>query len=150
MKPLLSISVIFLISVVCFLSCQKEEYLKSEKEIKKELAGTWTLIPIPRYDSIVNPDLTKTAVEHFETWSFNDTKVTIVNNGQTSSSTYSVSTGLSKAEFKLDGVTPVFVPPARVREINGTWQIIQLDDDVLIIANDQDGSSWLTELEFKR
>jgi hypothetical protein len=114
------------------------------------LQGTWSLIPIPRYDSITNPDNTKSAVEHTETWNFNDTKVTIVNNGVSATSTYSVSTGISKAEFKLDGVTPAFIYPARIREINGTWQIVQLDDDILIIANDQDGRSGLTELEFKR
>jgi hypothetical protein len=150
MKSLLTIFVVVLIIQAPFTSCQKEEYLKSEKEIKKALQGTWKLIPIPRFDTILNPDNTKTAVEHVETWSFNDTKVTIVNSGLTSSSTYSVSTSLSKAEFKLDGVIPAFVYPARVREINGTWQIVEIDDNVLIIANDQDGLSGLTQLEFKR
>jgi hypothetical protein len=148
MKPLLYFFVPVFFSI--FLSCQKQEYLKSESEIKKDLNGTWKLIPIPRYDSIINPDLTRSRIEHVETWNFNDTKVTIVNNGLTSSSSYSVNTSLSKAEFKLDNVTPPFVPPARVRQINGTWRIIKVDGDLLIIANDQDGSTGLTELEFSR
>jgi hypothetical protein len=150
MKPYLTTFAILILCFTFFYSCQKEELFKSEKKIKSELQGTWSLIPIPRYDSITNPDNTKSAVEHTETWNFNDTKVTIVNNGVSATSTYSVSTGISKAEFKLDGVTPAFIYPARIREINGTWQIVQLDDDILIIANDQDGRSGLTELEFKR
>jgi hypothetical protein len=148
MKSLLSILIPALLFILSE-SCDKQEYLKSESEIKKDLNGTWKLIPIPRYDSIyVNS--AKIRIEHVETWNFNDTKVTIVNNGLTSTSTYSVNTSFSKAEFKLDNVTPDFVPPARVREINGNWRIIKVDGDLLIIANDQDGTSGLTELEFNR
>ena len=134
---------LFIISV--FISCSKQEYLKSEKEIKKALQGTWTLIPIPRYDVIDSVQQ-----KHFETWTFNDTKVIIVNGSQTASSTYSVHTSFSKAEFKLDGVEPVFTYPSRVRSINGTWRIVQLDDDVMVISNDQDGNSGLTQLDFVR
>ena len=135
--PLIILSVIF--------SCSKQEYLKSEKEIKKTLQGTWRLIPIPRYD-IIDTDTT----EHFETWSFNDTKCVILNGSQTGTSTYSVNTSFSKAEFKLDGVEPVFTYPSRVRDINGTWRIVQLDDDIMVISNDQDGHSGLTQLDFVR
>ena len=146
MKSRFAILILFLLGLTSFYSCQKQEYLKSEKEIKKELQGTWILSPIPRYDTIRNP---YSVNEHLETWTFNDTKVTIVNNGQTSISTYSVKTTLSKAEFFLDGITPVFTPPARMRN-NGTWQIVKLDDRILSIASDKDGATGLTQLEFHK
>ena len=126
-------------------SCEKQEYFKSESSIKSDLMGTWDLIPIPRYD-IINGD----SIVHTENWTFNDTKVTIVNYTQTGYSDYSVHTSWTKAEFKLDHVSPVFTSPARVRNIDGTWQIVKLDGQFLIIANDQSGGSGVTELEFKK
>jgi len=140
---------VFILSVffiVTFNSCIKQEYFKSESEIKKELKGTWTLIPIPRYDTIGMP---ATVIEHFETWTFDDSNVTIVNNNLTSVSAYSVHTTISKAEFTLDGIVPEFVPPARVRN-SGTWRIVKLDDGILSISSDKDGTTGLTQLEFRK
>lgn len=145
-------SVFFVIILLTgFFSCQKQDYFKSESDVKEALQGTWTLIPIPRYDSIFNPDGSfNSAIVHFETWTFNDTKVIIVNGSQTASSTYSVKTTISKSEFKLDNIEPKFTYPSRVREINGTWRIVELEDDVLVIANDQEGTTGLLQLDFQR
>ena len=144
---------LFIFSILCFFSfnsCLKQEYFKSEKEIKKDLLGTWRLVPIPRFDTIINPDFSKTIIVHNETWTFDDVNVTILNYNQTSVSTYSINTSISKAEFKLDGINPPFNYPARIREINGTWRIVKLDGNILIVANDQDGTSGLTQLEFQK
>ena len=136
-------TLIFLVFIL-FYSCLKQEYFKSEKEVKKDLQGTWKLIAIPKYN--LN-DTIKT--EHIESWTFNDTYVTIINNGQTATSTYSVNTTISKAEIKLDGITPEFVLPARHRN-NGTWQIVKLDNSILSISSDRDGTSGLIQLEFQK
>jgi hypothetical protein len=149
MRSPLAIFCMILFTIISLNSCVKQEYLKSEKAIKKDLQGTWFLIPIPRYDTIWNPDLTYNVIEHSESWTFDDTRVTIKNNNLTSTSTYSVNTSLSKAEFNLDGITPEFIPPARVRS-NGKWQIVKLDGSYLIIASDKDGASGLTQLEFHK
>src|SRR4051812_21352913 len=139
------ISIVFLmLSSVLLNSCSKEEYLKSESGIKSQLQGTWKLIPIPKYD--LNPDGSK--YEHQETWTFGDNQVSIINNNQNGVSNYTVHTTVSKAEVKIENVQPVFTYPARIRINTGTWQIIRLDDDFLIMANDQDGTTGLTELEF--
>jgi len=147
MKRLQSIAI--LVSATLILnSCSKEEYLKSESGIKSQLQGTWHLLAIPKYD--YNSDGSR--YEHQESWTFGDSQVSIINNNQTAQSSYSVHTSLSKAEVKLEDVKPLFVTPARVRDNNGsgTWQIISLDDKFLIIANDQDGQTGLTELEFEK
>jgi hypothetical protein len=147
MKRLGSIALIFSAALILN-SCGKEEYLKSESGIKSQLqGGTWHLIPIPKYD-----DAAKTIV-HVESWTFGDDQVSIINGNQTAQSSYSVHTSLTKAEIKLEDVQPLFVAPgARIRDNNGsgTWQIIRLDDDFLVIANDQDGQTGLTELEFEK
>ena len=136
-------TLIFLVFIL-FYSCLKQEYFKSEKEVKKDLQGTWKLIAITKYN--VNGSV---MTEHIETWTFNDTYVTIINNGQTGTSTYSVNTTISKAEIKLDGITPEFVLPARHRN-NGTWQIVKLDNSILSISSDRDGTSGLVQLEFQK
>ena len=137
-------STLILLVFILFYSCLKQEYFKSEKEVKKDLQGTWKLIAIPKYN-VNGPSKT----EHIETWTFNDTYVTIVNNGQTGTSTYSVNTTISKAEIKLDGINPEFVLPARPRN-NGTWQIVKLDKSILSISSDRDGTSGLIQLEFQK
>lgn len=137
--------VLSVLSFTSFYSCVKQEYFKSEKTIKKELQGTWILSPIPRYDTLrVNDTINDVAV-HYETWTFDDSRVTIINFGQTSVSTYSVNTSISKAEFNLDAITPEFILPARSRN-NGTWRIVKLDDNILSITSDKDGS----QLEFHK
>ena len=137
-------SKVILLIFILFYSCLKQEYFKSEKEVKKDLQGTWKLIAIPKYD-VNGPIIT----EHIETWTFNDSYVTIVNNGQTGTSTYSVNTTISKAEIKIDGITPEFILPARPRN-NGTWQIVKLDNSILSISSDRDGTSGLVQLEFQK
>ncbi len=149
MKAPFSIFILSLLCILSFNSCLKQEYFKSEKEVKKELQGTWRLIPIPKFDSITNPDLTRSAIVHFETWTFDDTKVTIVNYNQTSESTYSINTSISKVKLFLDGIIPEFEIPARSRS-NGTWQIVKLDENILNISSDKDGTSGLTQLEFQK
>lgn len=147
MKTRLLILNLFVFSLL-FTSCSKNELFKSEKEVKKQLQGHWDLVSIPKYDMVSGA-----SVLHIESWTFDDSRVTIVNgpqdNTQTSSSTYSVSTSLSKAEFNVDGLSPEFIIPARTRN-NGSWRIVRLDSDFLIIANDKDGASGLTELEFQK
>jgi hypothetical protein len=74
----------------------------------------------------------------------------MINNGFSASSNFSVNTSLTKAEIKIEAVSPPLVSPARVRNNNGTWQIVKLDGQFLIIANDHDGATGLTELEFQK
>lgn len=59
---------------------------------------------------------------------------------------FTVSTSLTKAEIKLENFTVV----SGSFDYNGTWEIVQLDDDFLIIANDREGTSGIKELEFTK
>jgi hypothetical protein len=139
---------IILLVLTSFLmnSCNKQEYFKSESGIKSQLIGTWKLIPIPKYD--YNQDGSKFV--HEETWTFREDQVSMLNNNQAAVSNYTVNTTMTKAEIKIENVQPVLTYPARIRINTGTWQIVRLDDEFLIIANDQDGQTGLTELEFQK
>ena len=126
-----------LIMTLCFValfSCSKEEYFKSESGIKKQLQGSWSLIPIPR----TNPD---------QNWAFNNSsKMTRSENNVDYTGDFSVHTTISKAEIKIENLLVV----SGQFDYNGTWQIVQLDDDFLIIANDRDGTSGIKQLEFTK
>ena len=140
--PLLFVAAIALL----FVSCKKEHIFQSEKAVKKDLQGTWELIPIPRYVTITTDSGTYQK-ERSENWTFDDTRVFITNNngsGESGSSEYSVHTSWTKAEIELKGVSA----PLTAAIYNGKWQIVKLDGDIMAIANDHDGSTGLTQLEF--
>jgi hypothetical protein len=135
MKPIRQLTALVLVLCIAALySCSKEEYFKSESGIKKQLQGSWNLIPIPR----TNPD---------QNWAFDDNdKMTRSELGVNYVGDFKVSTSLTKAEIKLEN----FLVVSGAFDYNGTWQIVQLDDDFLIIANDREGTSGIKELEFTK
>lgn len=128
----LTLSVVLL----SFYGCDKEEYFKSESGTEKELKGSWNLIPIPRY----NPD----GSAHVESWTFTDGKVNIQRNGRPITANYSVSTTLTTVKIKVENVSE------SPEYYNGNWQVVKLNSKFLIIANDHDGASGLTQLEFQK
>ena len=135
MKPIRQLTALVLVLCIAALySCSKEEYFKSESGIKEQLQGSWSLIPIPR----TNPD---------QNWAFDDNdKMTRSELGVNYVGDFKVSTSLTKAEIKLEN----FLVVSGAFDYNGTWQIVQLDDDFLIIANDREGTSGIKELEFTK
>jgi len=119
-------------------SCGKTEYFKSESKINDQLKGSWTLIPIPR----TNPP---------ETWIFSDG--TVVRYKAPSynadpvpydTGTFTVKTSMLKVEIKIDNFKVL------LDELNGTWQVVSLDDDFLVIATDHDGASGILQREFQK
>ncbi|MFZ7145129.1 MAG: hypothetical protein ACO1G6_07275 [Bacteroidota bacterium] len=135
MKPIRHFSgLIVVLRFVALFSCSKEEYFKSESGIKKQLEGSWSLIPIPR----TNPD---------QNWAFDtNDKMIRSESGVNYTGDFKVSTSLTKAEIKLEN----FLVVSGSFDYNGTWEIVQLDDDFLIIANDREGTSGIKELEFTK
>jgi hypothetical protein len=137
-----------IVALAMIYSCGKEQYFKSESSVKKNLKGTWDLIPIPKYMT-VDTGGGSYQKERFENWVFDDNTVTITNNngsGETGNSTYSVHTSWTKAFVTVDGVPQ----PLTAEHYNGEWQIVRLDNEIMAIANDHDGSTGLTQLEFKK
>lgn len=130
-RPLLSWIMLF--SIISLFSCGKEEYLKSEAGIKKQLSGSWNLVPIPR----TSPD---------QLWTFSDETFSRLQGSTSYDGTYSVNTTMFKAEIKVENMPIV----SGERNYNGTWQIVRLDSDFLILVNDGDGTTGITELEFTK
>ena len=130
-RPLLSW--IMLLSIISLFSCGKDEYLKSEAGIKKQLNGSWNLVPIPR----TAPD---------QLWTFSDESFSRMQGSTSYDGTYTVNTTMFKAEIKVENMPIV----SGERNYNGTWQIVRLDKDFLIIVNDGDGTTGITELEFTK
>ncbi len=119
-------------------SCSKTEYFKSESKIKEQLQGSWNLIPIPRTSPA-------------ETWIFADGSL-IRHKAPTyntepvpfDTATFTVNTSMLKVEIKIDNFKVL------LDELNGTWQVVSLDDDFLVIATDHDGSTGILQREFQK
>ena len=125
---------VLMLCILALNSCSKEEYFKSESGIKKQLQGSWNLIPIPR----TSPD---------QNWAFNNSdKMTRSESGIDFTGDFKINTSLTKAQIKLEN----FLIVSGSFDYNGTWEIVQLDDNFLIIANDRDGTSGIKELEFTK
>ena len=125
---------VLMLCILALNSCSKEEYFKSESGIKKQLQGSWNLIPIPR----TSPD---------QNWAFNNSdKMTRNESGIDFTGDFKINTSLTKAQIKLEN----FLIVSGSFDYNGTWEIVQLDDNFLIIANDRDGTSGIKELEFTK
>jgi hypothetical protein len=142
----LCLSFVFLSAALVFNSCKKENLFRSEAEIKKSLEGTWNLIPIPKFDTIRNPDNSYYLSEHVEKWVFTDARVDINLNTVSGYSAFTVNTSATKVELKLSGVSL----PLNPDRYNGTWQVVRLDDDILSIANEKEGTGGLLYLEFQK
>ena len=101
--------------------CQKEELMMSESKISEQIAHSWTQEFTPAESKI--------------TWKFSEGNVYSVKNGkQTGQGTYKVECTLTKAKVKIDGFKDgnVFM--------NNTWQVIKLDDQILVITNMDKGT----------
>lgn len=135
-----SISLLIIISAT-FSGCDKEEYFKSEKGTQKELQGSWNLVPIPKYEY----DLAGNKTLRQESWTFDDNShLTISKNGYVITGAFSISTSLMKVKIKVDNLS------TQTEFYGGTWQVVKLNKNYLIIANDHDGATGLSELEFQR
>src|SRR5258705_7986218 len=115
-----------------FWSCETNHYFQSEKKLKSEIQRTWTLVRIP-------------ATEDAEEWTFSEGKIARLRFNASSGTlkseaSYSVSTTLSNAYLEIEGLPSL-------DQLDGKWNIIELNKDDLIIALKKGGSGVL-EREF--
>lgn len=121
-----------------FSGCEKVEYFKSEKNVRKELSDSWRLVPIPRND------------EQLEVWTFADNVVTRTvsdRNGNVQSvlkGVYTLNVRLMKIDIIITGFGE------GMDHLNGDWRVVQLDKDFLIIATDHYDTTGILEREFVR
>lgn len=119
-------------------SCSKTEYFKSESKVNDQLKGSWNLLPIPR-----------TAAN--ETWMFSEGTVYRLKSQSLGAEptpydtgTFTVETSLLKVEIKIDNFKVV------LDELNGTWQVVTLNDDFLVMATDHNGATGILQREFEK
>lgn len=119
-------------------SCKKAGYFQSESKVTDQIKGTWELIPIPR----TNPN---------ETWIFGDGSLVRkkapaygAEPAPYDTATFSIKTSAMKVEIRIDNFRNI------LDELNGTWQIVRIDDEFMVMATDHDGSSGIMQREFQR
>jgi hypothetical protein len=129
MKNALFQSALFLFALVSILcSCQKEEILRSSSKVESQLESTWKKVDMTSSDTHVS-------------WKFSDGKVYLMKNSQVvASGDYSVDASITRVHINTSGF-----PEPGLDYMNGSWKLITLDDDVLVIAGSYSGGTLQTE-----
>lgn len=117
-------SLVLTVSIILLIySCQD----KQEDRMKQ----SWKLVKIDR----------NTFVDYHQVWDFDGTNMYIIDINDTSGVTdtidygsYSLDAGLSKTMMEIKDCAH--------EELNGNWEILTLNEDILIMLNDPPGSVW--------
>jgi len=135
---------IVLLIVVAFAGCEKQEYFKSESEVKKELAYSWKQVLMSR-------DTTK--FPNYMMWTFKDDKLTIVTKRSsdnapldTINGNYSVRTTMTKVYI----TTSNFPDDGNTYWLNAEWNVVFLDSKGLVVASEDPHAGGINEREFTR
>jgi hypothetical protein len=115
-KNYLKLALMALLIIPFINGCQKEELMMSEGKISEQVAHTWSQQFTPAESKI--------------TWKFTEGTVYMVKNEKAiGEGTYTVECTLTKAKIKIDGFS------AGNDYMNNTWQVIKLDNEVLVLTN---------------
>ena len=120
----------FLLAVIvlAITGCQKEELLMSEDKIESQLENTWQRV-----------EMTQTSYDI--QWKFSDGKLYLYKKDVLlAEGNYSVNTSVTKVKIDVSGF-----PEPGYDYMNGNWQVVQLDDEVLVIAQKYHGGTYQQE-----
>jgi hypothetical protein len=125
-------------------SCEKQEYFKSESDVKKELSYTWTQVLMSHDTNLIYM---------YYVWTFKDDELTMVlkkasdnRSLDTLFGNYSVRTSLTK----------VFVTTYNFPDVeawywmNAEWTDVALDHKGLVVAAEDPRAGGVKTLEFTR
>jgi hypothetical protein len=129
-------SLLIVTGVLVLSSCDSNRWFQSEDTLNAKIQTSWTKIRMTTDPNVPT-----------ERWTFSGGNVermklsptdTVIDNGH-----YSISTSLSKAYLNITDFTIL------TDELNGKWEILELDGGILFIATDHDGASGVKQLEFE-
>ncbi len=143
MKYFTKLPVVLLIAIALF-SCEKQEYFKSESQIKKELGYSWKQV-------LMSNDTTLFYSYHM--WTFNDDVLTIVLKRASDDApldtivgNYSINTTMTRVFIN----TSNFPDNVAWYWLNAEWNVVYLDNVGLVIASEDPTGGGINEREFTR
>ena len=127
LKPIKYIPFIFLM-VVLLTSCESNNSFRTEAGVRRQLQGSWKLVPIPR-------------TEPNETWKFDNGTLTITiyknTPAEVITGTYKVYTTLTTPYIIIEGIP-----------LSGKWVVITLTDKILSMDLKTPGTNAFAQREF--
>ena len=128
------IKIFFTLAVVSLLlsSCESNRWFQSEDKLKSKIQTRWEKVLIPS-------TLPK------EDWIFKEGRVYRLQGTPLDTidiGNYSVSTTYTKAFLNITDFS------LALDQLNGNWEIIELDNGLLFIATDHDGTTGVMQREF--
>jgi hypothetical protein len=130
--------IVAVVAILAFFSgCQKNNILRSEKELNEQVIGTWEKAKVSSKEIIT------------ENWVFENGLVTRI------LLTDSTSTNLDRGRYSIDAkLTTAYLTTTEFKklgdELNQKWTLVELNDDILIIASDGTQGGGLLTLEFSK
>lgn len=143
MKYFTKLPIVLLIAVA-LVSCEKQEYFKSESQIKKELAYSWKQVLMSK-DTALFPS--------YQIWTFKEDVLTIIRKKvsnevtiDTLTGNYSINTTMTKVYIN----TTNFPDDPAWYWLNAEWNVVFLDSKGLVIASEDPKAGGINEREFSR
>ncbi len=138
---------LLLIPAGIFIGCEKQEYFKSESEIKKQLGYSWKQVVMTK----------KGYQTQYEVWKFHDDSLTIdftcdsllqknLAPARIVRGTYTVHTTMTKVYVRVSN----FRDDVGSYYFNSEWTVVNLDDKILVCASEDPHAGGVQEREFTR
>jgi len=125
-------------------SCEKQEYFKSESDVKKELSYSWHQV-LMSHDTTIIP--------YYHMWSFKGDVLTIIIKKASDDTPVDTLIGNFSVRTTL---TKVFLTTSNFPEsdawywLNTEWTDVFLDNKGLVVASEDPKAGGINELEFTR
>ena len=125
-------------------SCEKQEYFKSESDVKKELGHSWNQV-LMSHDTI--------AIPYYHMWTFKDDVLTIVLKRSSNNIPFDTIIGNYSVRTSL---TKVFVTTYNFPDneawywLNCEWTDVSLDNKGLVVAAEDPRAGGVKIMEFTR
>lgn len=143
MKYFTKLPIVLLIAVA-LASCEKQEYFKSESQVKKDLNFSWKQV-------LMSQDTNR--FPNYQIWTFNDDVLTIIRKKVTNNATIDTLTGNYSVNTTM---TKVYINTANFPDnpawywLNAEWNVVLLDSKGLVIASEDPKAGGINEREFSR
>lgn len=146
MKYFTKLPIVLLIAVA-LVSCEKQEYFKSESQVKKDLAYSWKQVVMSR----------KYYSTKYEIWKFQEDSliITFTNDSLMDNNfsplyvvrgKYSVKTTMTKVFINVSD----FPDNQGSYYFNSEWTVVSLDSKGLVVASEDPNAGGINEREFTR
>ena len=134
-KNLHNFIVLMVLTSFIFAGCEKEEIMMSTSRVERKLQSTWKKV-----------EMTAAGSNSAISWKFNEGKVYLIKNEIVlASGNYNIDVSITRVH-----ITTSDFPNEGYDYMNGTWKLLTLNDDILVMADTYSGGTLQVEFTKER